>query len=191
MFNILLQVLDEGSLTDNKGRVANFKNTIIIMTSNLGSDIISQNFDGITDSNLDSVLAKTEVEMKEMLRRTLKPEFINRIDETIIFKPLNKRDVKSIVQIQLRHLFEHLKSQDIRMVATDEVIDHLSSEGFDPQFGARPIKRLIQKNILNELSKQILAGKVKKGQDVVLDIFDGEYAFRKPIKETEKVSEEE
>ena len=191
VFNILLQVLDEGRLTDNKGRVANFKNTIIIMTSNLGSDIISQNFDGITDSNLDSVLAKTEVEMKEMLRRTLKPEFINRIDETIIFKPLNKRDVKSIVQIQLRHLFEHLKSQDIRMVATDEVIDHLSSEGFDPQFGARPIKRLIQKNILNELSKQILAGKVKKGQDVVLDIFDGEYAFRKPIKETEKVSEEE
>jgi ATP-dependent Clp protease ATP-binding subunit ClpB len=190
VFNILLQVLDEGRLTDNKGRVANFKNTIIIMTSNLGSDIISKNLEGVTDELLDAVLVKTEMEMKEMLRRTLKPEFINRIDETIIFKPLNKRDVKSIVQIQLRHLFEHLKTQDIRMIATDEVIDHLSSEGFDPQFGARPIKRLIQKNILNELSKQILAGKVKKGQDVVLDIFDGEYAFRKPIKETEMLNEE-
>jgi len=190
VFNILLQVLDEGRLTDNKGRVANFKNTIIIMTSNLGSDIISKNFEGVTDELLDAVLVKTEMEMKEMLRRTLKPEFINRIDETIIFKPLNKRDVKSIVQIQLRHLFEHLKTQDIRMIATDEVIDHLSSEGFDPQFGVRPIKRLIQKNILNELSKQILAGKVKKGQDVVLDIFDGEYAFRKPIKETEMLNEE-
>ena len=190
VFNILLQVLDEGRLTDNKGRVANFKNTIIIMTSNLGSDIITQNFEGVSDEMLDSVLAKTELEMKEMLRRTLKPEFLNRIDETIVFKPLNKRDVKSIVKIQLRHLFEHLKAQDIHMTATDEVIDHLSDEGFDPQFGARPIKRLIQKNVLNELSKQILSGKVKRGQDIVLDIFDGEYAFRKPIKETEKVQKD-
>ena len=190
VFNILLQVLDEGRLTDNKGRVANFKNTIIIMTSNLGSDIITQNFVGVADEMLDSVLAKTELEMKEMLRRTLKPEFLNRIDETIVFKPLNKRDVKSIVKIQLRHLFEHLKAQDIHMTATDEVIDHLSNEGFDPQFGARPIKRLIQKNVLNELSKQILSGKVKRGQDIVLDIFDGEYAFRKPIKETEKVNKD-
>ena len=190
VFNILLQVLDEGRLTDNKGRVANFKNTIIIMTSNLGSDIITQNFEGVSDEMLDSVLAKTELEMKEMLRRTLKPEFLNRIDETIVFKPLNKRDVKSIVKIQLRHLFEHLKAQDIHMTATDEVIDHLSNEGFDPQFGARPIKRLIQKNVLNELSKQILSGKVKRGQDIVLDIFDGEYAFRKPIKETEKVNKD-
>ena len=190
VFNILLQVLDEGRLTDNKGRVANFKNTIIIMTSNLGSDIITQNFEGVSDEMLDSVLAKTELEMKEMLRRTLKPEFLNRIDETIVFKPLNKRDVKSIVKIQLRHLFEHLKAQDIHMTATDEVIDYLSNEGFDPQFGARPIKRLIQKNVLNELSKQILSGKVKRGQDIVLDIFDGEYAFRKPIKETEKVQKD-
>ena len=190
VFNILLQVLDEGRLTDNKGRVANFKNTIIIMTSNLGSDIITQNFEGVSDEMLDSVLAKTELEMKEMLRRTLKPEFLNRIDETIVFKPLNKRDVKSIVKIQLRHLFEHLKAQDIHMTATDEVIDYLSNEGFDPQFGARPIKRLIQKNVLNELSKQILSGKVKRGQDIVLDIFDGEYAFRKPIKETEKVNKD-
>ncbi|MDB4104593.1 type VI secretion system ATPase TssH, partial [Salibacteraceae bacterium] len=158
--------------------------------SNLGSDIITQNFEGVSDEMLDSVLAKTELEMKEMLRRTLKPEFLNRIDETIVFKPLNKRDVKSIVKIQLRHLFEHLKAQDIHMTATDEVIDYLSNEGFDPQFGARPIKRLIQKNVLNELSKQILSGKVKRGQDIVLDIFDGEYAFRKPIKETEKVQKD-
>lgn len=188
VFNILLQVLDDGRLTDNKGRVANFKNTIIIMTSNLGSDIIMRNFDGVTEAELDITLAKTEMEMMEMLRHTMKPEFLNRIDETILFKPLNKGDVRAIVEIQLRHLVEHLKEQDIRLTATKEAIMHLSESGFDPQFGARPIKRLIQKRVLNELSKQILAGKVSRGQDLVLDVFDGEFAFRKPIKEEEKVS---
>lgn len=186
VFNILLQVLDEGRLTDNKGRVANFKNTIIIMTSNLGSEIISANFDGVTDAELDITMVKTEMEMKEMLRRTLKPEFLNRIDETIIFRPLRKTDVESIVRMHLSKLEEHLAAQDIHLMATDEVIAHLSETGFDPQFGARPIKRLIQKNVLNELSKQILAGKVRRGENVVLDIFDGQFAFRKPISEIEE-----
>ncbi|NQV53934.1 MAG: ATP-dependent chaperone ClpB [Flavobacteriales bacterium] len=188
VFNILLQVLDDGRLTDNKGRVANFKNTIIIMTSNLGSDIITRNFDGVTEAELDITMAKTEMEMLEMLRHTMKPEFLNRIDETIIFKPLNKRDVRAIVEIQLRLLIEHLKEQDIRLSASEDAIVHLSESSFDPQFGARPIKRLIQKRVLNELSKQILGGKVSRGQDLVLDVFDGEFAFRKPIKEEEKVS---
>jgi ATP-dependent Clp protease ATP-binding subunit ClpB len=181
VFNILLQVLDDGRLTDNKGRVANFKNTIIIMTSNLGSEIITRNFDGISEAELDLTMAKTEMEMREMLRHSLKPEFLNRIDETIIFKPLMKRDVKSIVRMQLDLLSEQLRKQDVHLQATDEVLDHLSEAGFDPQFGARPVKRLIQKQVLNALSKQILAGKVQRGQDIVLDIFDGEFAFRKPI----------
>jgi len=123
--------------------------------------------------------------MREMLRHSLKPEFLNRIDETIIFKPLNKTDVRAIVEIQLRHLTDHLRKQDIRLTITDEAIVYLSEAGFDPQFGARPIKRLIQKRVLNELSKQILAGKVQRDQAIVLDVFDGEFAFRKPIKEEE------
>ncbi len=182
VFNILLQVLDDGRLTDNKGRVANFKNTIIIMTSNLGSDIINRNFTGVVDEELDITMAKTEMEMREMLRASLKPEFLNRIDETIVFKPLNKRDVKAIVRMHLNALSKQVKQQGIRITATEEVIDHLAEAGFDPQFGARPIKRLIQKNVLNVLSKQLLSGKVERGQDLVLDIFDGEYVFRKPIK---------
>jgi ATP-dependent Clp protease ATP-binding subunit ClpB len=190
VFNVLLQVLDDGRLTDNKGRVANFKNTIIIMTSNLGSDIINRNFQGVTDEELDMTMVKTEMEIREMLRASLKPEFLNRVDETIVFKPLNKRDVKAIVRMHLDALSRQVKQQNLRMTATEEVIDHLAEAGFDPQFGARPIKRLIQKNVLNVLSKQLLAGKVVPGQDLVLDIFDGEYAFRKPIKEEEKIAEE-
>jgi len=187
VFNTLLQVLDDGRLTDNKGRLANFKNTIIIMTSNLGSDIITKNFDGVEEVEMDRVLEKTEFELKEMLRHTLKPEFLNRIDETIVFKPLGRGDVREIVRIHLDMLKNHLMQQNLRLVATDEVIDHLADAGYDPQFGARPIKRLIQKNVLNELSKQILAGKVTRDQDLVLDIFDGQFVFRKPIEE-EKVS---
>ena len=189
VFNILLQVLDDGRLTDNKGRIANFKNTIIIMTSNLGSDIIAKNFDGAVEAELDRISDKTDMEMKEMLRHTLKPEFLNRIDETIIFRPLMKKDVKAIVRINLNTLTKHLKEQDIRLTATEEVVEHLAEMGFDPQFGARPIKRMIQKNVLNELSKQLLAGKVKRGQDLVLDIFDGQFAFRKPITEEEMLME--
>ena len=185
VFNILLQVLDDGRLTDNKGRVANFKNTIIIMTSNLGSDIIAKNFEGMTEAEEERILSKTDLEMKEMLRRTLKPEFLNRIDETIIFKPLNKKDVRAIVKMHLDALSKRLYQQNIRLTATDETIDYLADAGYDPQFGARPIKRIIQKNVLNALSKQLLAGKVERDQDIVLDIFDDEFVFRKPIAEEE------
>jgi ATP-dependent Clp protease ATP-binding subunit ClpB len=181
VFNILLQVLDDGRLTDNKGRVANFKNTIIIMTSNLGSDIIARNLDGMKEAELDRVMARTDLEMKEMLRKTLKPEFLNRIDETIIFKPLNKKDVRQIVNMHLRALGKRLNHQDIYLSVTEEVIDQLAEGGFDPQFGARPIKRMIQRNVLNELSKELLSGKVKKSEEIVLDIFDDKYVFRKPI----------
>jgi len=189
VFNILLQVLDDGRLTDNRGRVANFKNTIIIMTSNLGSDIITRNFEGMVEAEQDRVLARTDLEMKEMLRKSLKPEFLNRIDETIIFKPLSKKDVREIVKIQIDQLSTRLADQDIKMTATDEVLDHLADAGYDPQYGARPIKRIIQKNVLNELSKQILAGKVDRGRDLVLDIFDDNYVFRNPIKEEEIAAE--
>lgn len=185
VFNILLQVLDDGRLTDNKGRVANFKNTIIIMTSNLGSDIISRNFEGKVDAELDRAIETTELEMKEMLRQTLKPEFLNRIDETVVFKPLGKADVKNIVKMQLNQLVSRLSKQDIKLSVSEETIDYLAEKGFDPQFGARPIKRVIQKNVLNELSKQLLAGKVERGKDIVLDIFDDQFVFRAPIKDSE------
>ena len=188
VFNILLQVLDNGRLTDNKGRVANFKNTIIIMTSNLGSDIISRNFEGKVDAELDRAIETTELEMKEMLRQTLKPEFLNRIDETVVFKPLGKADVKNIVKMQLNQLVSRLSKQDIKLSVSEETIDYLAEKGFDPQFGARPIKRVIQKNVLNELSKQLLAGKVERGKDIVLDIFDDQFVFRAPIKDSELAS---
>lgn len=188
VFNILLQVLDDGRLTDNKGRVANFKNTIIIMTSNLGSDIISRNFEGKVDVELDRAIETTELEMKEMLRQTLKPEFLNRIDETVVFKPLGKADVKNIVKMQLNQLVSRLSKQDIKLSVSEETIDYLAEKGFDPQFGARPIKRVIQKNVLNELSKQLLAGKVERGKDIVLDIFDDQFVFRAPIKDSELAS---
>jgi len=187
VFNILLQVLDDGRLTDNKGRVANFKNTIIIMTSNLGSDIISRNFENAKEAEMEGILQRTEMEMREMLRRTLKPEFLNRIDETIVFKPLSKSDVREIVKIHLGILSKRLVTQDIRLKPTEEVIDYLAEEGYDPQFGARPVKRLIQKNVLNALSKQLLAGTVERGVDLILDIFDGQFVFRKPIKEEELI----
>jgi ATP-dependent Clp protease ATP-binding subunit ClpB len=187
VFNILLQVLDDGRLTDNKGRVANFKNTIIIMTSNLGSDIISRNFENAKEAEMEGILQRTEMEMREMLRRTLKPEFLNRIDETVVFKPLSKSDVREIVKIHLGILSKRLVTQDIRLKPTEEVIDYLAEEGYDPQFGARPVKRLIQKNVLNALSKQLLAGTVERGVDLILDIFDGQFVFRKPIKEEELI----
>ncbi|MEM9024925.1 MAG: AAA family ATPase, partial [Bacteroidota bacterium] len=188
VFNILLQLLDEGRLTDNKGRVANFKNTIVIMTSNLGSERIRENFDDIDVLNRDEVIDKTRFEVMELLKAQLKPEFLNRIDETIMFNPLRKEDVTAIVRLQLEALQHMLKAQDIRFAATDEVVSALAEQGYEPQFGARPVKRLIQRQVLNGLSRQLLAGKVERGQDLVLDTFDGEFVFRKPIREEEKVS---
>lgn len=183
VFNILLQVLDEGRLTDNKGRLANFKNSIIIMTSNLGSELISQSFADVDDVLRERAYETAKENVFELLKRTLKPEFLNRIDETIMFEPLTKEYIKEIVQLQFMHLKTMLKSKEINLTASEEVIDKLADIGFDPQFGARPIKRVIQKEVVNMLSKEILAGRVQKGQKIVLDEFDGKYVFRKPIEQ--------
>lgn len=183
VFNILLQVLDDGRLTDNKGRVVNFKNTIIIMTSNMGSHLIQENFEKMNDSNKDSIIAKTKLEVFELLKKTIRPEFLNRIDETIMFTPLTRDDVHRIVELQFHSISTMLEENDIHLSATPEAIDWLAQLGFDPQFGARPVKRVIQKRVLNELSKQILAGKVNKDSNIVLDLFNNEFVFRNPLEE--------
>ncbi len=181
VFNILLQVLDDGRLTDNKGRVVNFKNTIIIMTSNMGSHLIQENFEKLTDKNRDQIMAKTKIEVFELLKKSIRPEFLNRIDETIMFTPLNREDVHRIVELQFSGIAKMLEENDIHITATAEAIDWLAQLGFDPQFGARPVKRVMQKRVLNELSKQILAGKVEKDAKIVLDVFNNEFVFRNPI----------
>ncbi len=175
-FNILLQVLDEGRLTDNKGRVADFKNCIIIMTSNMGSDIIQDKFDGAVD--IESASEAARVEVLSLLRKTIRPEFLNRIDDIIMFAPLNKKDIKDIVGLQLNGLKKMLAKQHITLDATPEAIDYLAEKGYDPQYGARPVKRLIQKEVLNSLSKELLAGKIKTDSIVLLDSFDDELVFR-------------
>jgi ATP-dependent Clp protease ATP-binding subunit ClpB len=187
VFNILLQVLDDGRLTDNKGRVVNFKNTIIIMTSNLGSHIIHEKFDSIKPGEEERASEKAKFELMELLKQTIRPEFLNRIDETIMFLPLTKADVNQIVQIQLTNLSTLLKEKDINLVVTKEAFNHISEVGFDPYFGARPIKRAIQKEVLNELSKALLAGKVDTSSNVVMDVFDSHIIFRKPVTEKEEV----
>lgn len=170
VFNILLQVLDDGRLTDNKGRTANFKNTIIIMTSNIGSHLIQESFEDMNSLNHDEVVSKTKVKVFDLLKKTIRPEFLNRIDEIIMFQPLNREEVKQIVRIQFEGLKELLKQNDMTITATEEAIEWLSQLGFDPQFGARPLKRVIQKKVLNELSKQILAGKIAKDSDIELRV---------------------
>jgi ATP-dependent Clp protease ATP-binding subunit ClpB len=186
VFNILLQVLDDGRLTDNKGRVVNFKNTIIIMTSNMGSHLIQENFESMTESNKDEILAKTKIEVFELLKKNIRPEFLNRIDETIMFTPLTRENVHKIVELQFGGVSKMLKENDIKLSATDEAIDWLAQLGFDPQFGARPVKRVIQKRVLNELSKQILAGKVHKDSEIVLDLNKTELVFKNISKKEEK-----
>jgi ATP-dependent Clp protease ATP-binding subunit ClpB len=178
VFNILLQVLDDGRLTDNKGRVVNFKNTIIIMTSNMGSHIIQESFEKITDKNKDAVLAKTKLEVYELLKKSIRPEFLNRIDEVIMFEPLTRDDVTEIVKIQFKQIQKHLLEQQVNIRITDEAVNWLAELGYDPQFGARPVKRVIQKQVLNELSKQILAGKINKDKEIILDVFDNVFVFR-------------
>jgi ATP-dependent Clp protease ATP-binding subunit ClpB len=188
VFNILLQVLDDGRLTDSKGRLVNFKNTIVIMTSNLGAHIIQENFEGINEINREEVLAKTRREVFDLLRKSLRPEFLNRIDELIMFEPLSREDVEAIVRIQFEQIAERAANNDIRLTATPEAIEWLAELGYDPQYGARPVKRLMQKKVLNELSKQILAANVQAGQHVVVDVFEREIVFRAPVeKEVEKV----
>ncbi len=178
VFNILLQVLDDGRLTDNKGRVVNFKNTIIIMTSNLGSQLIQENFDKMTDKNRDSIMAKTKVEVFDLLKKTIRPEFLNRIDEIIMFTPLTRENVEEIVKIQFKQVEKMLADNDIKITATPEAIDWMAELGYDPQFGARPVKRMLQKKVMNELSKQILSGKVQKHSEILLDVENKEIVFR-------------
>jgi len=177
-FNVLLQVLDDGRLTDNKGRMVNFKNTIIIMTSNIGSPLIQENFEKITDANRDEVIAKTKTELFEILKKSIRPEFLNRIDEVIMFEPLSRHYMNDIVRIQLQSVIKSLAAQNIKMMATDEAIEWISQLGFDPQFGARPVKRVIQRQVLNELSKQLLGDTIQKDKEIVLDSFDNKLVFR-------------
>jgi ATP-dependent Clp protease ATP-binding subunit ClpB len=181
VFNILLQVLDDGRLTDNKGRLVNFKNTLIIMTSNLGSQLIHERFEKAKEAAYPEVAEATRVEVLELLRKTIRPEFLNRIDESILFLPLTKKEVAQIVDMQLHELKLKLQLSDIHLVVTPDAFEHILTLGYDPFFGARPVKRVIQKQVLNELSKAILAQKVDKTQNVVMDMFDGKIVFRKPI----------
>ncbi len=187
VFNILLQVLDEGRLTDNKGRTVNFKNTLIVMTSNLGSEVIQSHYK--LEDNKDLVQTKKNVqeELDLLLKQNMKPEFLNRIDETIFFPPLTKNSISKIIEIQLDQLRNKLNSKKINLVVSDEAIEAIANQGFDPFFGARPIKRLIQKNILDELAKSLIEGKIDNETNIVLDIFDGKFVFRKPIHEHEEI----
>ncbi len=187
VFNILLQVLDDGRLTDNKGRTVNFKNTIIIMTSNLGSHLIQETFEGIKPGEEDRATEKAKMLVMELLKQTIRPEFLNRIDETIMFTPLTKDNLRQIVQIQMNQLTELLKEKDIHLHVTSEAFDWIAEAGYDPQFGARPVKRVIQKQVLNELSKALLSGTIDTSKTVVMDIFDTKIVFRKPITEAEEV----
>jgi len=176
-FNILLQVLDEGRLTDNKGRLADFKNTIIIMTSNMGSQIIQDTFDNLKGS-VEAATESAKVEVLGLLKQTVRPEFINRIDEIVMFTPLTNANIAQIVGLQLKSVTKMLAQQGITMDATPEAIDYLSQKGYDPQFGARPVKRVIQREVLNQLSKEILAGSIKTESIILLDAFDGQLVFR-------------
>lgn len=177
-FNVLLQVLDDGRLTDNKGRTVNFKNTIIIMTSNMGSHIVHENFEKTDAENKDELFEKTKWEVLELLKKTLRPEFLNRIDETIMFKPLDRKEILGIVEIQLESLKAKVLKQGITLDFTSEAIGFISKIGFDPQFGARPIKRALQKEVLNSLSKEIIAGKVHAESIILVDSFNEDIVFR-------------
>ena len=178
IFNILLQVLDDGRLTDNKGRVVNFKNTIIIMTSNMGSQIIQDNFEKVTEKNKYEVVEHTKAEVMNLLRQTIRPEFLNRIDEIIMFQPLMKKEIKGIIHIQLEALQKLVAQNGIDLHFSDYALDYLAENGYDPQLGARPLKRLIQKEIVNQLSKHILAADIDKSRPVLVDVFDGTVVFR-------------
>ncbi|MBS1495422.1 MAG: ATP-dependent chaperone ClpB [Bacteroidetes bacterium] len=178
VYNILLQVLDDGRLTDNKGRVVNFKNTIIIMTSNLGSQIIQENFEKVTEKNKAAIVESTKAEVVLLLKQTIRPEFLNRIDEIIMFQPLMKDEIRGIINIQLQGLQKMVAQNGIELQFSDYALDFLAENGYDPQFGARPLKRLIQKEIVNTLSKRILAGDIDKTKPVLVDVFDGTVVFR-------------
>ncbi len=178
VFNILLQVLDDGRLTDNKGRLVNFKNTIIIMTSNMGSSVIRDNFANMTDENHAEVVEKTKEEVLNMLKQTIRPEFLNRIDEIIMFTPLNEREIEEIVGIQVSSIKKMLAKNGVQLDVTPQALSYLAKEGYNPEFGARPVKRVIQRMVLNRLSKDILAQKVDREHPIVIDVKDDELIFR-------------
>jgi ATP-dependent Clp protease ATP-binding subunit ClpB len=178
VFNILLQVLDDGRLTDNKGRVVNFKNSIIIMTSNIGSHLIQEQFEGLTEINRAETIAKAKNEVFELLKKTIRPEFLNRIDDIIMFQPLSRENMEEIVKLQFNGVKELLREQGYTLDATTEALDWLAQLGYDPQFGARPVKRLFQRKVLNELSKQILAGSISREKVILLDMIENQMFFR-------------
>ena len=178
VWNVMLQVLDDGRLTDNKGRMVNFKNTIIIMTSNIGSHLIQEAYEGIGEHELEEAAARAKVDVMGLLRQTIRPEFLNRVDEIIMFQPLMKREIRNIIGIQLANLRKLVAVSGIDLRFTDYAIDFLAENGFDPQFGARPLKRLIQKEIVNQLSRRILAGDIDRRHPVMVDVFDGVVVFR-------------
>ncbi len=181
VWNILLQVLDDGRLTDNKGRVVNFKNTIIIMTSNIGSDIIQENYDKMDERNHDRVLRETRDQVMVRLKESVRPEFLNRVDEVIMFEPLSRANVKEIVQLQLQSLMARMAERGFLLTPSEELVEQIARQGYDPQYGARPIKRMIQKELLNELSRWIIEGKVEAEKPMVIDTFDGQIVFRQPL----------
>ncbi len=178
VFNILLQVLDDGRLTDNKGRTVDFKNTIIIMTSNIGSHIIQENLEKINSENREKILIQTKEQVFELLKKSIRPEFLNRVDEIIMFQPLTQEEVRKIVELQLKKVEQMLEKNNIKLSATKKAIDHIANVGFDPQFGARPIKRVIQKDILNELSKMILSEKISKDTTIIVEEKNGQLIFK-------------
>ena len=177
VFNILLQVLDDGRLTDNKGRMVNFKNTIIIMTSNMGSSVIRDNFAKLTPENKDEIVEQTKQQVLDMLKQTIRPEFLNRIDETIMFTPLNRNEIEEIVGLQFKGIKKMLAANGITLEVTPAALSFLADEGYDPEFGARPVKRVIHRLVLNQLSKDILAQKVDKERPIVIDVKDGDLSF--------------
>jgi ATP-dependent Clp protease ATP-binding subunit ClpB len=178
VWNVLLQVLDDGRLTDNKGRVVNFKNSIIIMTSNIGSHLIQEAFEDVNERNVEEVTDRAKVEVMGLLRSTIRPEFLNRVDDIIMFRPLMKKEIRNIITIQLKQLRNLVAESGIILEFSNYTIDYLAENGYDPQFGARPLKRLIQKEIVNTLSKRILAGDIDRSKPVVVDVFDGVVVFR-------------
>jgi len=179
VFNILLQVLEDGRLTDNKGRTCDFKNTIIIMTSNMGSDIIREKLEGSTMPT-QYELDETKNAVMEMLKQRIRPEFINRIDEIIMFQPLSQSQIRDIVRIQLRSVAKMLEQNEITISATEEAVSRLAEVGYDPAMGARPVKRVIQREILNEMSRQLLEGKIHSNETIIIDVIDGQFVFYNP-----------
>jgi len=172
VFNLLLQVLDEGRLTDSKGRTVNFRNTLIVMTSNLGAHLIQARLDEIQDKNRDRIMGEIEAELLQLLRASLRPEFLNRIDEVVVFQPLTHSEIRKIVGLHLQQLRRQLEGKHINIAASDAAVDYLSQAGYDPHFGARPLKRIIQKEILNKLSRALLAGEIKPEQAIWIDYFE-------------------